>query len=102
MNCIWLLLILCCSGCNNNWGNNWSDNRCCDNGSNWGSGNTWGCNHNYCSNCNACDRVSNKREAIKDAICDAVCDNAYSREDDDCNCRRAYNFPNYPVLDKCD
>ncbi len=105
MNCIWLLLILFCGGCNNNCGSNWSNNSCDGNYSDYGRRNTGRCND--CDNCNCdCDRNRNTREAIReavrDAVCDNNCDNRRDRDDDDCNCRRTYNFPNYPVLNDCD
>ena len=106
MNCIWILLLLFCSG-NNGRGNNWScGNNGCSN--NWGCGNN-SCRRNNMSNCCSNDnsrRQCNDRETVCEEVCEAACETACesAREErgQECGCRRNFAFTSFPVLDNCD
>ena len=106
MNCIWILLILFCSG-NNGCGSTWS-NGC----GNWNIGcnqcNRCGCNNNcWRETCRDCENnrggnQNSTRETMCETVCEAVRDAVNeASEQQDCGCRRNFPYTSYPVLDNC-
>lgn len=112
MNCIWLLLILCCfsgSNCGNDTGgrntrpNNNRPCRCGSSPNNRPENNKPDCGcENVCET--VCDAVRDvARDTAREVVRDTARDIARDNAEEGCGKRRNFQYnTSYPVLDSCD